>query len=95
MIIIVFGGLGSISGTLVASFGWILVLEGLLRNVLPSGFEAWRYVVYPLLLLLMMLLRPSGLLGGFEFPFIKSILPPLKGKADAETDAQSKPVSGD
>jgi len=90
MIIIVFGGLGSLSGTVVASFGWILVLEGFLRDILPTGFESWRYVVYPLLLILMMLLRPSGLLGGFEFPFIKSILPPLKKKAE-----QSESASGD
>ena len=31
-----------------------------------------------------MLLRPSGLLGGFEFPFIKSVLPPLKKKETKE-----------
>jgi branched-chain amino acid transport system permease protein len=95
MIIIVFGGLGSISGTLVASFGWILTLEGFLRDVLPTGFENWRYVVYPLLLLLMMLLRPSGLLGGFEFPFIKAVLPGLKKKAEAPGEAQPKPTGGD
>jgi branched-chain amino acid transport system permease protein len=51
--------------------------------------------VYPLLLLLMMLLRPSGLLGGFEFPFIKAILPPLKKKAEAAAAPQVKTASGD
>lgn len=86
MIVIVFGGLGSVSGTLVASFAWILVLEGFLRDILPTGFESWRYVVYPILLLLMMLLRPSGLLGGFEFPFIKAILPPLKKSAPVKSE---------
>jgi branched-chain amino acid transport system permease protein len=86
MIIIVFGGLGSVSGTVVAAFAWALVLEGLLRLVLPAGFETWRFVVYPVLLLLMMLLRPSGLLGGFEFPFLRHILPPLK-KNKVETGA--------
>jgi branched-chain amino acid transport system permease protein len=96
MIVIVFGGLGSISGTLFASFAWILVLEGFLRDILPSGFESWRYVVYPLLLLLMMLLRPSGLLGGFEFPFIKAVLPPLKKKtASVPPQPAASPVEGD
>ncbi|MCU0486745.1 MAG: branched-chain amino acid ABC transporter permease [Anaerolineales bacterium] len=95
MIIIVFGGLGSISGTLVASFGWILTLEGFLRDVLPTGFENWRYVVYPLLLLLMMLLRPSGLLGGFEFPFIKAVLPSLKEKTGAAVKVQPEPNGGE
>jgi len=80
MIIIVFGGLGSVSGTLVVSFIWILVLEGLLRQVLPEGFETWRFVVYPLLLLIMMLLRPKGLMGGTELPYLRQILPPLRKK---------------
>ncbi|MBN1536996.1 MAG: branched-chain amino acid ABC transporter permease [Anaerolineales bacterium] len=83
MIIIVFGGLGSITGTVVASFTWALVLEGFLRLFLPEGFETWRFVVYPLLLLIMMLLRPQGLFGTYEFPFLQQILPPaLKLKAN-------------
>ena len=78
MIIVVFGGLGSISGTVVASFTWALVLEGLLRLVLPQGFETWRFVVYPVLLLVMMLLRPRGLFGAYEFPYLRQIVPPLR-----------------
>jgi len=49
LIIVVFGGLGSVTGTVAASFGWALVLEGVLRLVLPEGFETWRFVVYPVL----------------------------------------------
>lgn len=85
MIIVVLGGLGSVSGTLVASFTWALVLEGFLRLWLPEGFETWRYIVYPLILLLVMLLRPSGMLGDFEFPFLRQILPPLRRKAPEDT----------
>ncbi len=77
MIIIVLGGLGSITGTLVTSLIWILVLEGFLRLWLPDGFETWRYVIYPLILLLVMLLRPKGLFGDYEFPFIRQKLPEL------------------
>jgi hypothetical protein len=83
MIIIVFGGLGSVSGTLVASFAWALVLEGFLRLWLPEGFETWRLVVYPLLLILLMLLRPKGLFGDFEFPFLRQLIPPLSPTAQA------------
>ena len=86
MIIIVFGGLGSVSGTLVASFTWALVLEGFLRLWLPDGFETWRLVVYPLLLILLMLLRPKGLFGDFEFPFLRQILPPLSPTAQARKE---------
>jgi branched-chain amino acid transport system permease protein len=84
MIIVVFGGLGSITGTVFASFAWALVLEGVLRKWLPQGFETWRYVVYPLLLIIMMLLRPKGLFGGFELPFLRQVLPSLRKKASTE-----------
>lgn len=84
MIIIVFGGLGSVTGTVFASFAWALVLEGFLRLWLPQGFETWRFVVYPVLLLIMMLLRPKGLFGGFEVPFLKQVLPPLHKKSNGE-----------
>jgi branched-chain amino acid transport system permease protein len=75
MIIVVFGGLGSITGTVFASFAWALVLEGFLRLFLPDGFETWRFVVYPLLLLMMMLLKPNGLFGGFEIPYLRQVIP--------------------
>lgn len=92
MIIIVLGGLGSITGTLVASFTWALLLEGVLRLVLPQGFETWRFVVYPLLLLLIMLLRPSGLLGTYEFPFLRQVMPPLKALVKSKSNS-AKPES--
>jgi branched-chain amino acid transport system permease protein len=75
LIIIVFGGLGSMTGTLAASFGWIFFLEGLMRVLLGQmGTEAptWRYVLYPITLLLLMLIRPQGLLGGVEWGFLKA-----------------------
>jgi branched-chain amino acid transport system permease protein len=71
LIIVVFGGLGSMTGTVAAGFAWGLVLEGLLRVYLPQGFETWRFVIYPILLLVMMLLRPQGLFGNFEVPFLR------------------------
>lgn len=74
LIIIVFGGLGSMTGTIAASFGWIFFLEGLLRVILGQmGTDAptWRYVLYPVTLLLLMLLRPQGLLGNIEWGFLK------------------------
>jgi branched-chain amino acid transport system permease protein len=75
LIIVVFGGLGSMSGTIAASFGWVFFLEGLLRNILGQlGTEAptWRFVLYPITLLLLMLIRPQGLLGNIEWGFLKA-----------------------
>ena len=75
LIIVVFGGLGSMTGTIAASFGWVFFLEGFLRSLLGQlGTEAptWRFVLYPITLLLLMLLRPQGLLGTIEWGFMKA-----------------------
>lgn len=74
LIIVVFGGLGSMTGSIAASFGWIFFLEGFLRVLLGQmGTDAptWRYVLYPITLLLLMLVRPKGLLGTVEWGFFK------------------------
>jgi len=84
LIIVVLGGLGSMSGTIITGFLWILMLEGFLRLYLPQGFETWRFVVYPMVLLLMMLLRPEGLMGRYEVPFLRQKLPALLKKPPKE-----------
>lgn len=75
LIIIVFGGLGSMTGTILASGIFALLLEGL-RVLLPQGFEDWRFVIYPIILLLIMLLRQQGLLGTTEWGWLRAPLPP-------------------
>jgi branched-chain amino acid transport system permease protein len=81
LIVIVFGGLGSITGTLAASYAYLIVVEFILRQILPQGFENWRFVVFPVLLLIMMLLKPNGLFGNYEIPFLRQVLPPLRKKS--------------
>lgn len=80
LIVVVFGGLGSVTGTIFASYAYLLVVEFVLRLILPPGFENWRFVVFPVLLLIMMLLKPNGLFGNFEVPFLRQLLPPLRKK---------------
>jgi branched-chain amino acid transport system permease protein len=70
LLIVVLGGLGSMSGTIVAAIGWTFLLEGL-RVILPPQILDWRLVIYPLLLIIVMILRPRGLWGGVEFSFVK------------------------
>ena len=92
LIIIVFGGLGSISGTIAAAFGWTFFLEGLLRVLLGQmGTEAptWRFVLYPIALLLLILIRPQGLLGTVEWGFLKARLIPQRPKQAVEPAAQA------
>jgi branched-chain amino acid transport system permease protein len=90
MIIVVFGGLGSITGTVFASFAWALVLEGFLRLFLPPGFETWRFVIYPVLLLIMMLLKPNGLFGGYEIPYLRQMIPAYLKSFKPQTDLPSE-----
>lgn len=71
LMIVVLGGLGNMSGTLVAAFGWIFLLE-ILRVVLPGPYIEYRWVLIPMLLIATMLLRPQGLFGTREFPFLRS-----------------------
>ena len=96
LIIVVFGGLGSMTGTVLTGFIWIFLLEGLLRLYLPAGFETWRFVVYPLVLIGMMLLRPEGLMGRYEIPFLRRVMPPLTQSTDKTLPAEElQPGAGE
>jgi branched-chain amino acid transport system permease protein len=92
LIIIVFGGLGSMTGTVVASALFALVIEGL-RVVLPQGFEDWRFVIYPIILLLVMLLRQQGLLGNVEWGWLRAPLPPKRQAVASEEGPPATEVS--
>jgi len=42
-----------------------------LRILLPPAIQDWRWVIYPLLLVVFMLVRPGGIFAGTEFGFLK------------------------
>jgi branched-chain amino acid transport system permease protein len=71
LLIVVLGGLGSMTGTVVAAVGWTFFLQGL-TVVLPQEILDWRFVIYPLLLIAVMLWRPTGLLGGLEIGALRA-----------------------
>lgn len=64
LIFAVLGGLGSMSGSVLAA-AILTALPELLRS-LPTGDIDIRMIVFPILLILMMILRPQGLLGRKE-----------------------------
>jgi branched-chain amino acid transport system permease protein len=65
LIIVVFGGMGSLTGTVVA--GYLLTyLQEALRFL-----KDYRLVIYPLLLILMMIFRPGGIMGSRELSVTK------------------------
>ena len=57
IIMVVLGGLGSISGSVLAAIILVAMPEAL------RDLQQYRLIVYALLLIAMMLLRPQGLLG--------------------------------
>lgn len=66
---VVFGGMGSISGSVLGA-GALTFLPELLRN-LSEGLQEYRMVIYALLLILLMIFRPQGLLGTRELSSFK------------------------
>ena len=63
LILVVFGGLGSMTGTIVAA-----ILLGILNMVLQN-VASIRMIIYSLALILVMIFRPGGLLGTWELNF--------------------------
>jgi len=61
IIMIVIGGLGSISGSILGAVLFITLTEGLRQ------FAQYRMVLFSLLLILLMIIRPQGILGHREF----------------------------
>jgi branched-chain amino acid transport system permease protein len=61
IIMIVIGGLGSISGSVLGAVLFICLTEGL------REFAQYRMIVFSLLLIILMIVRPQGILGHREF----------------------------
>ncbi len=83
IIMVVLGGMGSISGVVLAAM-ILTVLPELLRD-----FNSYRMIIYALALILMMILRPKGLFGVnevWELPPVRRLLKWIRGR--------SRPPSG-
>lgn len=61
LIIVVFGGIGSITGTFISA-----IVLGILNMVLQDA-GALRMIIYSLALIIIMIFKPGGLLGTWEF----------------------------
>lgn len=65
LIFVVLGGMGSITGSVIAAFV-LTYMQEFLRFM-----QNYRLLLYPVILILVMLFRPQGLLGMKELSFIK------------------------
>jgi len=64
LIYVVLGGMGSMTGAILASYV-LTYLQEMLRFL-----QDYRLLIYPLILIFVMLFRPKGLLGMKEFSFV-------------------------
>ncbi|SCY90520.1 branched-chain amino acid ABC transporter permease [Alkaliphilus peptidifermentans] len=62
-IIVIFGGLGSISGSIIGA----IVLTSLPEIL--RAFAKWRLVIYGMAVIFIMITRPQGLMGGYEITY--------------------------
>ena len=67
VIMVVFGGMGSLTGSIVAAVG-LTILPELLR-----AFSEYRMLVYSVVLVLIMVFRPQGIFGNWEFSLPKLV----------------------
>ena len=66
LIFVVLGGMGSVTGSVIAAFV-LTYLQEFLRFL-----QDYRLLIYPLILIFVMLFRPQGLLGMKELSFVKT-----------------------
>jgi branched-chain amino acid transport system permease protein len=86
VVMVVLGGLGSISGSVVAATLLTALLEVLrdVKNYIPGGKDP-RMIMYALMLIILMLTRPQGLLGRRELWQV------LRRRKDAVVNASEGP----
>jgi branched-chain amino acid transport system permease protein len=80
LVMVYMGGMGSISGSVISA----IVLTVGLEMLRPLGL--YRWVAIPLLLILLMLFRPTGIMGNKElhhvFPFLRKYFTPAEEKIE-------------
>lgn len=87
LVMVVLGGMGSLTGSIVAAIG-LTALPELLRS-----FSDYRMVIYSVVLVVVMIFKPSGLLGRYEFSLTRAI-GRLFGRKGSKTPAQAEPEEG-
>ncbi len=90
LVMVYLGGMASLSGSVLAAILFTLLVEALrfvipmidtglhAMNIIPAAFEisqVWKWVLIPLILILLMQFRPEGLLGNKE---LTDVFPKLK-----------------
>lgn len=83
LVIVVLGGLGSLSGSVIAAFLLAII------STLLQPFAGVRMILYALLLIVIMIFRPQGLLGNRELSL--RLLPRFGRKAEPVASGEETP----
>ncbi|MBR5485778.1 MAG: branched-chain amino acid ABC transporter permease [Oscillospiraceae bacterium] len=67
LVIVVLGGMGSLTGSIIAAIGLTVLPEAL------RGFAEYRMLIYSVALIIVMLFKPSGLFGKYEFSLSRAL----------------------
>jgi branched-chain amino acid transport system permease protein len=82
------GGLNSVVGSIVGATGYSLLSEAL------RPLELWKWIIIPVLLILLMVFRPTGMIAFTEFDVRKLLEPREKPRGpDAEPGLQAQVTS--
>lgn len=100
IIMIVFGGMGSITGAVLGAIiltglpEWLRIMAGLRSDSMPNFLNKvlgylpdLRMIIYSSLLIVIMLVRPQGILGSYEFSLSRIL---GKSKASPKTPTEEK-----
>ncbi|MGY3750520.1 branched-chain amino acid ABC transporter permease [Vagococcus acidifermentans] len=83
LIIVVFGGVGSVTGSFIAA-----IVLGLL-NMFLQDFGQLRMIIYALALIIIMIFKPSGLMGTWEFSVKRLFEKKAKKGGNADVSSES------
>ena len=84
LVMVVLGGMGSMLGS---------ILSATVLTILPEAtrsFESYRMVVYSLVLILMMIFRPGGLLGSYDFSMSRIVEKAMNGELFRKKNADKE-----
>ena len=87
LVMVVLGGMGSMLGS---------ILSATVLTILPEAtrsFESYRMVVYSLVLILMMIFRPGGLLGSYDFSMSRIVEKIMNGELFRKKERRAKTMS--
>lgn len=84
LVMVVLGGMGSMLGSIISATVLTILPEA------TRSFESYRMVVYSLVLILMMIFRPGGLMGSYDFSLSRIVEKAMNGELFRKKNAEKE-----